>query len=114
PAVGFGLLGTIITILILVVYMAICLAVPFYYRRERSAEFNVLRHIVLPVIPLVILIFPILAQFYPAPVYPYSLAGPICAAWFVLGLVIVIILNVRAPAALARSGKIYLEDSDEA
>ncbi len=113
PAVGFGLLGTIITILILVVYMAICLAVPFYYRRERRAEFNILRHIVLPVIPLVILIFPIFAQFYPAPLYPYSLAGPICATWFVLGLVIVIILSVRAPAALARSGKIYLDESDE-
>ncbi|HEY6409380.1 MAG TPA: APC family permease [Ktedonobacteraceae bacterium] len=113
PAIAFGLLGTIITILILVVYMAICLAVPFFYRRERSAEFTILRHIVLPVIPLVILIFPIGAQFYPAPSYPYSLAGPICVAWFVLGVIIVAILNTRAPAALARSGKIYLDEADE-
>src|SRR5579859_575391 len=59
PTVAFGLLGTIITILILVVYMAICLAVPFFYRREHREEFSVLRHVILPVIPLVVLIFPI-------------------------------------------------------
>lgn len=113
PAVAFGLLGTIITILILVVYMAICLSVPFFYRREHREEFSILRHVILPVVPLVILVFPIIAQFVPAPTPPYNLAGPICAAWFVLGLIVVIFLNMRAPAALARSGKVYLDEVDE-
>ena len=112
PGIAFGLLGTIITIFILVVYMAICLAVPFFYRREHREEFTILRHVVLPVIPLVVLIFPIVAQFYPAPPAPYNLAGPFCIGWFILGLIIVVILNTRAPAALARSGKVYLDDSD--
>src|SRR5256885_982973 len=80
PAIAFGLLGTIITIFILLVYMAVCLSVPFFYRRERRGEFSVLRHIILPAVPFVILIFPIVAQFYPAPSPPYNLAGPICAA----------------------------------
>src|SRR5947209_15992623 len=84
PSVAFGLLGTIITILILVVYMAICLAVPFFYRREHRTEFTILRHVILPVVPLVILVFPIIAQFVPAPSPPYNLAGPICAAWLIL------------------------------
>src|SRR5438874_307123 len=107
---AFALLGTIITILILVVYMAACLAVPFFYLRERPQEFNALRHVLLPAIPFVVLIFPILAQFIPAPSPPLNLAAPICAAWFVLGLVIVILLSVRAPGALAQSNKVYLED----
>src|SRR3989440_7063545 len=34
PSTAFALEGTIITILILVVYMATCLSVPFYYLRE--------------------------------------------------------------------------------
>ena len=93
--------------------MAICLAVPFFYRREHRTEFNILRHVVLPVVPLVILVFPISAQFVPAPPSPYNLAGPICAAWFVLGLIVVIVLNMRAPAALAQSGKVYLDEVDE-
>ena len=63
--------------------------------------------------PFVILIFPIVTQFYPAPSPPYNLAGPICAAWLILGVIIVIILNMRAPAALARSGKVYLDESGE-
>src|SRR5450759_815928 len=113
PTVAFGLLGTIITILILVVYMAICLAVPFFYRREHRTEFTILRHVILPVVPLVILVFPISAQFVPAPPPPYNLAGPICVAWFVLGLIVVIFLNLRAPAALAQSGKVYLDEVDE-
>ena len=105
--------GPTITIFILLVYMAVCLSVPFFYRRERRGEFSVLRHVILPAVPFVILIFPIVAQFYPAPSPPYNLAGPICAAWLILGVIIVIILNMRAPAALARSGKVYLDETDE-
>ena len=113
PTIAFGLLGTIITIFILLVYMAVCLSVPFFYRRERRGEFSILRHVILPAVPFVILIFPIVAQFYPAPSPPYNLAGPICAAWLILGVIIVIILNMRAPAALARSGKVYLDETNE-
>jgi amino acid transporter len=113
PTVAFGLLGIIITIFILLVYMAICLSVPFFYRRERPGEFTIPRHVILPAVPFVILIFPIIAQFVPAPSPPYNLAGPICAGWFVLGLIIVIILRMRAPAALARSGKVYLDEPGE-
>ncbi len=107
---AFGLLGTIITILILVVYMATCLTVPFFYLRERRGEFNILRHVVLPLVPFIVLIFPIYAQFVPAPAPPYNMAAPICAAWFVLGLIIVILLSLRAPAALAQSSKIYIDE----
>jgi amino acid transporter len=110
PSNAFGLEGTIITILILVVYMATCLSVPFFYLREHREEFNVFRHILLPAVPFIVLIFPILAQFIPAPSYPLNLAGPICAAWFVLGLIVVAFLSIRAPEALARSNKIYIEE----
>ncbi len=110
PLTAFGLLGTIITIPILVVYMAACLAVPFFYSREHRESFNVLRHIVVPLIPFIVLIFPILAQFIPAPAAPYNLAGPIVAAWFVIGLVAVVVLSMRTPEALASSNKIYVEE----
>jgi len=110
PSTAFALEGTIITILILVVYMATCLSVPFYYLREHREEFNVARHVILPIVPFIVLIFPILAQFIPAPMPPLNLAGPICAAWFVLGLIVVVFLNLRRPTALARSDKVYLEE----
>jgi amino acid transporter len=110
PGNAFALLGTIITILILVVYMAACLSVPFFYSREHPNEFNVVRHVVVPVIPFIVLIFPIIAQFYPAPAFPLSLAGPICAGWFVLGLIVVTYLSLSAPQSLEASNKVYLEE----
>lgn len=110
PTLAFALLGTIITILILVVYMATCLSVPFFYLREQREHFNVARHIILPAIPFIILIFPILAQFIPAPQAPLNLAGPLCAAWFVLGLIVVAVLSLRAPESLAAGSKIYIEE----
>jgi amino acid transporter len=106
---AFGLLGTVITVLILLVYMATCLAVPFFYWREHREIFNVVRHVILPAIPFIVLIFPIYFQFVPAPAYPLNLAGPICAGWFVLGLIIVALLSLRAPQALARSNNVYVE-----
>lgn len=110
PSTAFALLGTIITILILVVYMAICVAIPFFYQREHRNEFNVVWHVILPVIPFIVLAFVIYFQFVPAPPAPLNLAGPICAAWFVLGIIVVIALSLRAPQALAQSNKVYLEE----
>lgn len=110
PTTAFALIGTIITIPILVVYMAACLSVPFFYQREHREIFNVVRHIIFPLIPFIVLIFPILAQFIPAPPAPLNLAGPICAAWFVLGLIVVAFLSLSKPADLANSTKIYLKE----
>jgi amino acid transporter len=110
PGTAFGLLGIIITIPILLVYMATCLSVPFFYYREHRDRFHLARHIVLPAVPIIVLIFPIVAQFYPAPTGPLGLAAPITAAWFVLGLIVVVFLSFRSPEALAKGTKIYLED----
>jgi len=93
--------------------MAACFAVPFFYYREHRDRFNVAWHIILPAIPIIVLIFPILAQFIPAPPPPLNLAGPICAAWFVIGLVVVTVLSLRSPEALASSSKLYLEEKGE-
>jgi amino acid transporter len=107
---AFALIGTVITIPILIVYIAACLAVPFFFLREHRDRFNVVLHIILPAIPIIVLIFPILAQFIPAPPPPLNLAGPIVAAWFVIGLIVVAVLSLRSPENLASSAKIYVEE----
>ncbi len=114
PGTAFGLLGIIITIPILLVYMATCLSVPFFYYREHRDRFNVLWHIIVPAVPLIVLIFPIIAQFYPAPTGPLGLAAPFTAVWFVIGIVVVIFLSVRSPEALAKGTRIYFEEEESA
>jgi amino acid transporter len=109
PATAFALVGTIIAIPIILVYMATCLAVPFFYRREHPEDFNVVRHIIVPAIPFIVLAIVLYFQFTPVPP-PLNLGLPISAAWLVLGLVIVTLLSIRAPEALARSSKVYLEE----
>src|SRR6266571_2893744 len=109
PATAFALVGTIIAIPIILVYMATCLAVPFFYQREHRAEFSIVRHVVIPAIPFIVLAIVLYFQFAPVPP-PLNLAVPISITWFVLGLVIVVFLSLRAPEALARSSKVYLEE----
>ena len=51
--------STMGTILILVVYFLSNLALPFYYRRYRPQEFNVLKHAVLPVLGMIAIGVPV-------------------------------------------------------
>lgn len=106
---GFSLLGAILTFPILIVYVATCVSVFFFYLREHRDEFNVLRHIIVPLIPIVVLCFVLYFQFTSLTA-PYNLSVPIVIGWFVLGLIIVILLSLLAPKALALSNKVYAEE----
>ncbi len=111
PAVAFNLLGIIIGIPILVVYMATCVSVPFFYRREQAGLFNVLKHVIVPAIPFVVLAIVLYFQFVPYPTQaPYNLVGWIVAGWFILGILAIIALSLRSPQALARGSEVYLEE----
>jgi amino acid transporter len=109
PKTAFALLGTLIALPTIAVYVAICISVPFFYRREHSQELSVLSHIIVPLIPLVVLVSVLYFEFVPPPAPPLNLAGPIFAAWFLIGLFIVLVLRVRAPQILAASRNIYVE-----
>lgn len=110
PSIGFAFLGTVITLPIILVYMATCISVPFFYLRKHRSEFKVLHHIVVPLIPFVILLFVLYFQFSPLPAAPLNLAGPIVGLWLLIGIVIIAILGRRSGDALKASSKVYLED----
>jgi amino acid transporter len=79
--------STMGTILILVVYFLANLALPFYYRKYRPAEFNILKHIVLPVLGMVAIAVPIYYLCKPPQPQPYD--------WFpyaALGVIVVSII----------------------
>ena len=114
---AFAFVGTIITIPIILVYIITCVSVPFFYRREHPTEFNVLRHIVFPIIPILVLGAVIYSQVVPLLVPPYQpapigYAVPICLVWFIIGLIIVTLLRVRAPRILALSKTVYGEEAE--
>jgi amino acid transporter len=106
---GFSFLGAILTFPILIVYIATSVSVCVFYLREHRDEFNVLLHVIIPLIPALVLIGVIYEQII-ALTPPSNLSVPIVIGWFVLGLIIVIYLSLRSPKALARVNKVYAEE----
>ena len=74
--------STMGTILILVVYFLANLALPFYYRKYRPQEFNIIKHAVLPVLGMIVIAVPIYylckpPQPQPFDWFPYAALGVI-------------------------------------
>jgi amino acid transporter len=79
--------STMGTILILFVYAAANVALPFYYRKYRPDEFNPVKHIVLPALGVVAIAIPIYYLYKPGQPDPYD-----WFPWMALGLIVVSIL----------------------
>jgi amino acid transporter len=102
--------STMGTILILVVYFLSNLALPFYYRRYRPQEFNVLKHAVLPVLGMIAIAVPVYYLVKPGQAAPYD--------WFpyaALGVIVVSVgyavwLSRRDPGLGERVGSIVADD----
>jgi amino acid transporter len=102
--------STMGTILVLVVYFLANLALPFYYRKYRPSEFNVVKHAVLPALGMIAIGVPVYYLCKPGQPAPYD--------WFpYAALAIVIIatgygfwLNRRDPALGDRVGSIVADE----
>jgi amino acid transporter len=86
--------STMGTILVLVVYFLANLALPFYYRRYRPAEFSVIKHLVLPVLGMVAIGVPVYYLCKPGQAAPYS--------WFPFAALGVLVVAVIYAAVLGR------------
>src|ERR1700722_16310748 len=98
------------TILVLVVYFLSNLALPFYYRRYRPQEFNILKHLVLPVLGMIAIAVPVYylvkpGQAAPLNWFPYAALGVI-----VVSVVYAIILSRRDPGLGERVGSIVADE----
>jgi amino acid transporter len=99
------------TILILFVYLAANVALPFYYRKYRPAEFSPVKHVVLPALGVVVVGIPIYYLFNPSPaIQPYD-----WFPWAGVGLVVVSILYSiwlvrRDPGLSDRVGSIIADE----
>ena len=114
PTTAFAFTGALLTVPILLVYMATCLSVPFFYLREHRDEFHVVRHVILPAIPFILLAVVIYFQFVPLPAAPFNLVGPINAAWLVLGIIFVVLLGTRTPHVLTQGTRLFAEEEEPA
>ena len=111
-------LGTMLGLIFAGIYIAVNLACIGYFWRERRDEFNVLKHVVVPVLGVIAMIPAALAviggvtiPILDIELAPYETAlrwtAPIVGIWMVLGIVAYIVLRMRNPEALTRVGEVY-------
>jgi amino acid transporter len=99
PRNGFAILATAATIMVIVVYIAVCVATIVFYRRRPERRF--LLHVVCPLLGIAALVGPLYYQYHPLPPYPLRIANWVALAWPVGGLVALFWTARRRPEALA-------------
>jgi amino acid transporter len=116
PVDAFEILATILSAVMIGIYVVINISSFGYYWRRKRDEFNWLLHFVIPLVSSVILI-PVLAsalgigssvfKFVSPLPYPISVAGVVVIIWFIIGLVYLAYLLWRHPDRIKDMGKVY-------
>jgi amino acid transporter len=111
-------IGTLVGLLFAGMYIAVNLACIGYFMRERRDEFNVLKHLIVPVIGVIAMLPAVLAVIggvtipildVELPAYENSLrwTAPVVGVWLVLGIIAYFVLRSRNPEALERVDDVY-------
>ena len=110
PLEAFATIATAITVVVIVLYIAVCLGSIVYYLRERRNEFNPLLHLVFPLLGATAFAFPLYYQFKDWPANPLGYGNWIAIIWIAVGLVITFWISVSRPQALQNADRIFVED----
>jgi amino acid transporter len=117
PLTAFAVVGTIVTAVIIAIYMVVNLSCLVFYLRERRSQFNLLLHGLIPLLGIAAFVPAFLTavgiqafDFVSALPYPISLVGPVVGIWYAIGLVYLIVLATRRPERLRDTGKVFVEE----
>jgi amino acid transporter len=102
--------STMGTLLILVVYFVANLALPFYYRRYRPQEFNVIKHLVLPVLGMAAIAVPVYYLCKPGQPTPYDWFPYAALGVLVVSVIYALLLVRRDPGLADRVGSIVADE----
>lgn len=94
PDIGFYLVtGLLLVLAVSVAYIAANLAVFVFYWNHMRNEFNWILHFVFPVLSTLVLLYAIYRSFPLST--PFDLAPIVNAAWFLIGVAILVVLRAR-------------------
>jgi amino acid transporter len=119
PVTAFVFVATILTGVMIVIYMIFNLSCLMFYTRRARPEFNWLLHLVLPVIGIVAFVpawFTDLGigksifKFVAPLTYPSSETGLAIGIWFVLGLAVLAYLYARHPERLPQMRRVFADE----
>jgi amino acid transporter len=109
PMDYFGFAGTLGTIPIILTYMLTNLALPIYVIRFHRSKLDIFRHVALPIVGTLIMLFPLWGLVQPGQPWPFNIFP-----WIVLGVlgasvVYGIVIARLSPGLAARIG-VYVAD----
>ncbi len=111
PAVFFGEIATLGTILVALVYLASNLALPIYYRRQHPEEFRPVRHLVLPLFGALCIALPIYELVKPGQAAPFGYF-PFISLAIVAGALVYALYRSRKDHGLEERIGSFVADSD--
>ena len=102
PAYIFGLLETIATLAVILIYCTANVALTAYIRREHPQDFSILKHLVWPSVATLALMPVLFVTIFPIPDWPYNTAPYLFVATFAAGFAYMEWLERRKPGTLQR------------
>ncbi|MDQ6719495.1 MAG: APC family permease [Candidatus Dormibacteraeota bacterium] len=117
PLNAFALLGTIATLIIVLIYILTNLSNLAFYLREQRDELNPILNILVPIVGTLIFIPVLLASFgidfgglgISALTAPANAAPWVVLAWLVFGAVVFVLLLVRSPEKIQETATTFIE-----
>ncbi len=105
----FAYLGTIAGLCVITAYILVNLALIVAFRTKDRAEFNPVRHMLMPLGGIAIFMFPAGWHLLPEAGLPLRHPPYISVGWLVVGIGVVIWLARTRPDKLANSGKVFVD-----
>jgi amino acid transporter len=117
PLNAFALLGTIATLIIVLIYILTNLSNLVFYAREQRAELNVIWNVIVPIVGTLVFIPVLLAAFgidfaglgISALTSPANAAPWVVLGWLVLGVILFIVLTVNSPGRIQETATTFIE-----
>jgi amino acid transporter len=115
---AFVLIATILTAVIVLIYIAVNVSCTVFYLWERRDEFNAFKHVLVPLVGIAMFVPAWLTavgipavKFIAKLEYPLSLAGPVVALWYLVGIAYLMFLYSRARERILDTGKVFIEET---
>ncbi len=93
PKMEFDFMGVVITFSLAIIYAMGNIGVMRFYRKEKLKEFNVVLHIIFPVVGIIALFFVVYSALIPWPEAPTGYAFWVVLIWLLLGVIVLLVMK---------------------